>query len=400
MLIAVQDKLKPTCQSPANTTVSCTNFDPTLWAEDRYFAEQSKYTGTRGITETITAAYGMVQGRIAKTGFLGGVRGERTEDFSWGWVRARVPTTAAEQTANPVAAATRDYGSGRRELNGSYTKMFPSAHLTQDLTPNLKARLSWSTSFGRPPLNNLLPNETVSEANRTLTINNPNLKPQSSKNWDASVEYYFEPVGSLTAGWFRKTITDYFVGGVLTGRVGSGADNGYGGEYAGFDLLTQSNLGTAFVQGWELAYQQQFTFLPGLLKGLGLSVNHTLLDTHGNFGGTVERTTGSVPGFIPRTTNVSLSWRHRGFGTRLTANRVGNYIRNFTAVGSGANLYTRARTVLNAGLAYQFRPTLSFTADVQNVFNSSQSWYRGVPDQLAQVYIPGVTVTFGISGRF
>ena len=72
----------------------------------------------------------------------------------------------------------------------------------------------------------------------------------------------------------------------------------------------------------------------------------------------------------------------------------------FTAVGSGANLYTRARTVLNAGLAYQFRPTLSFTADVQNVFNSSQSWYRGVPDQLAQVYIPGVTVTFGISGRF
>ena len=64
-----------------------TPLDPALWAEDRYFAEQSKYTGTRGITETITAAYGMVQGRIAKTGFLGGVRGERTEDFSWGWVR-------------------------------------------------------------------------------------------------------------------------------------------------------------------------------------------------------------------------------------------------------------------------------------------------------------------------
>ncbi|MEO6038605.1 MAG: T9SS type A sorting domain-containing protein [Saprospiraceae bacterium] len=31
VLISVQDKLKPTCQSPANTTVSCTNFDPTLW---------------------------------------------------------------------------------------------------------------------------------------------------------------------------------------------------------------------------------------------------------------------------------------------------------------------------------------------------------------------------------
>lgn len=52
-----------------------------------------------------------------------------------------------------------------------------------------------------------------------------------------------------------------------------------------------------------------------------------------------------------------------------------------------------------AGVAYQFRPTLSATVDVQNIFNEPQCWYRGVPDQLAQVYVPGVTMTFGVSGR-
>lgn len=31
--------------------------------------------------------------------------------------------------------------------------------------------------------------------------------------------------------------------------------------------------------------EQQFTFLPGLLKGLSASANYTIIDTRGNFGG-------------------------------------------------------------------------------------------------------------------
>ncbi len=375
-----------------------TPLDPNLWTEDRYFAEQNRYTGTRAIFETVNAAYVMVQGRLGHTGYLAGAREEWTKDDSWGWVRVRTPSTPAQQLADPVGSAARDYGA-RRELHGDYSKLFPSAHLTHDFTANLKGRLSWSTSYGRAPMNSYLPNETPNEAARTLTINNPSLKPQVSKNWDATIDYYIEPVGSLSVGWFHKTIRDYFVSASL-GRVGTGADNGYGGEYAGFELFSQNNVGTAYIQGWELSYQQQFTFLPGLLKGLGVSFNHTLLDTHGNFGGSVVRSTGAVAGFIPRTTNASLSWRYQRFGTRVNLNRTGTYLRNFTAAGSGANQYTRERTIVNIGAAYQLRPALSLTIDVQNVFNEPQSWYRGVPDNLSQFYMGGTTITAGISGRF
>lgn len=377
-----------------------TPVDPTLWSEDRYFAEQQQYTNTRGATETVSAGYVMAQGKIGNTGFLAGVRTEKTEDESWGWVRSRIASTAAQQVADPVGSAQRDYAANRRELSGSYTKSFPSIHLTQSITPDLKARLAWSNSFGRPPLSGFYPSETANDTARTLTVPNPSLRPQVAENWDATLEYYFEPVGNLSVGWFRKSIKDYFVSGIESGIIGAGPDNGYGGDYSGYTILSQANLGTALITGWEFSYSQQFTFLPGLLKGLALSVNYTLLDTSGNFGGSVTRTTGEVPGFIPRSGNVSLSWRHRKFSSRVTANRVGDYIRNFTAVGSGANLYTRARTIVNAGVAYQWRPDVSFSVDVQNVFNEAQSWYRGVPDQLAQVFIPGVTVTFGVSGRF
>jgi TonB-dependent receptor len=374
--------------------------DSSLWSEDRYFHEMSKFTGTRGVTETVSAAYLMGQARIGRTGILGGVRGEKTEDESWGWVRQRFGSTAAQQAADPVGAAQRDYADSRREISGSYTKWFPSVHLTHDITPNLKARLSWSTSFGRPPLSGLMPNESINENNQTLTISNPSLLPQTAENWDASLEYYFEPVGSLSAVWLHKTIEDFFVNNVPSGTVGPGLDNGFAGEYSGFYVLTSANLGTAVVQGWELSYQQQFTSLPGLLKGLGLSVNYTYLKTHGNFGGTTTRSTDEVPDFIPRTGNVSLSWRYNKFGARVNVNYTGGYLDALNAANAPLNLYRVKRTIVNAGVAYRYRPALSFSIDVGNLFNDHQAFYRGYRDRMQSTIIPGTTITFGVSGRF
>jgi len=131
-----------------------------------------------------------------------------------------------------------------------------------------------------------------------------------------------------------------------------------------------------------------------------VSANLTILDTHGDFGGTALRTTGQVAGFVPRTANVSVSWRHRGFNVRVNANRTGEYLSSFTAVGSGRNEYTRERTIVNTSFGYQYRPSLSFSIDVANLFNEPQAFYRGSADQVSLVRIPGTTVTFGVSGRF
>jgi TonB-dependent receptor len=299
-----------------------------------------------------------------------------------------------------VGSAQRDYAGTRRELEGSYTKSFPSVHVNHDITPNLKARLSWSTSFGRPPLSNLRPNETVNETNQTLTVSNPALLPQTASNWDATLDYYFEPVGNFSASWFHKTIKDYIVSGINNGTIGTGANNGFNGEYGGFTLLTTSNAGTAVVQGWEFNYQQQFTFLPGWLKGLSGSANYTVITTHGDFGGAVTRSTNQVPGFIPRTGNVGLAWRFRGFSSRLGINYTGDYITNFSPASLGRNLYRQKRTIVNLGLAYQLRPAVTLTCDVANLFNEPVVFYRGIRDQMFSTNIPGTSITFGINGRF
>lgn len=374
--------------------------NPELWREDLYYREQIRFTGTRGVTETVSAGYVMAQAKLDRTIVLTGVRTEKTEDKSWGWVRSRVPSTSAQQTADPVGSAQKDYAGNRRELQGSYTKSFPSVHVSHEITDNLKARLSWSTSFGRPSMVNLLPNETVNESAQTLTVNNPSLLPQEAQTWDASLDYYFEPVGVVSVGWFRKKISDYIVTGIVAGTVATGPDNGYGGEYGGYGLRTSINAGTAFVQGWELSYQQQLTFLPGALKGLAINANTTLLDTHGDFGGSTYITGDKLANFVPRTSNLSVSWRYRAFSARALVNRTSSYITSYNAASPGRNLYRFERTNVNLGLAYQLRPTLSLICDVANLFNEPQRFYRGIPDQIQSTIFNGTTISLGVTGRF
>jgi TonB-dependent receptor len=370
-----------------------------LWQEDIYWGRQIRLQNTQGVTESVQAGYAMAQGRVAGTGFLTGVRVERTETESRGNVRSRVLTTAAQRAADPIGAATLDYGNWR-VLRGEYTKAFPSVHLTRDLAASWKARLSWSTSFGRPALNSLVPNETVNEAQRTLTVNNPSLLPQTADNWDASLEYYFEPAGSVSVGWFRKEIKDFIIAGLDNGIIPTGPDNGYAGEYGGYTRLSSGNAGTATVQGWEISYQQQFVFLPGLLKGLGAVVNFTALEAHGDFGSGSQLGTRDVEGFVPRSANASLYWRHRGLTARVIVNHTGSFLNARSAVSPALNRYWFDRTVVHAGFGYQWKPAVTFSIDVNNLTDAPQSAYRGVREHMQFKLYGGTTVTAGVSGRF
>src|SRR5687767_15519783 len=82
--------------------------DASLWREDLYYHETQKYTGTRGVTETVPAGYIMAQGRMgsegfrARTGYLTGVRVEGTKVESWGWRSNRVVATTVQKQADPI----------------------------------------------------------------------------------------------------------------------------------------------------------------------------------------------------------------------------------------------------------------------------------------------------------
>lgn len=369
--------------------------NPALWSEDLYFRTADAFDTTRNATEEVAAGYVQGQVKFGRLNVLGGVRTEKTEVSGFGYVRVN-PATAA-QIPDPVARAINDWNNPVTN-QGKYTRSFPSIHFTYDITDRLRAQASWSTSFGRPAFTNLVPSATISDPNQTVTIGNPAVGPQYSKNIDLSLQYYVRPAGVVSVGYFRKDIKDY----ILTtdiGVVGVGRGNGFEGSYEGFALLAARNAGKAEVSGWEFEYRQQLTFLPAWLQGFAVSANFTLLETEGNFGGTEVRSDKQVAGFIPRTGNASISYSHGRFRWNLLYNYTGNYLNTFSTTPQ-RNIYRAERELVNAGMSYQWKPSVSFFLDVTNIFNEPQRTYIGYESRLQRIIYAGQAITFGVNGRF
>ena len=102
---------------------------------------------------------------------------------------------------------------------------------------------------------------------------NRNLRPIESWNYDLSVEWYFDRVGSLTVSAFAKDIS---------GIVNNGVDLVNFVSPGGLDLEVEvngpDNRQDGTMKGVEVAYQQTYDFLPGVLSGLGSQLTYTYVD--------------------------------------------------------------------------------------------------------------------------
>ena len=94
-----------------------------------------------------------------------------------------------------------------------YTYWLPSANLKFGLSEDLIFRLAASRDFARPNLSDIrnFLNIGLTGAQLTATTGNPFLKPITSDNADATLEWYFagSRVGSLTFDVFAKNIHNY-----------------------------------------------------------------------------------------------------------------------------------------------------------------------------------------------
>ena len=375
--------------------------DPSLWQEDKYYHYSNRLNASVRTHEIITGYYGMLNGRIGRFGYLGGIRREKTETIGYRNLRARTLTTAAQQAADPEGSALKDYDHPTRNA-GEYAQNFPSLHTWYDLTPDLKLRGSWSTGMARPSLANAVTALSINEAQQAVTFGNPALRPSRSKNWDFAVEYSFGTASYMKVGWFHKRIDDYIRSGQPIGVVGTGPDNGFEGQYEGYEIRANSNAGSAFTQGWEFEYLQQFRFLPGLLRTLRLSGNFTRIMAHGDYGTPgVYLTTEQVNGFIPFTANANLSWDYRKFGASISWNYTAESIRGaYNIANPSRNRYMRPRDLFNANVRYQVLRNITLNFGVQNLFNEPQRYYRGFSDQMETFLMQGTTITASIEGRF
>jgi TonB-dependent receptor len=184
-----------------------------------------------------------------------------------------------------------------------YDYWLPSANLKFGLGRDIILRLAASKVLTRPDnayLRNFL-NIGIDSSSGNLTgqTGNPFLLPATAWQFDASLEWYFASVGSLTLNGFYKSIENFFYQQVTNRTI---SNNGIDQPIsvrgpANFD-------GTGKIKGFEVAYQQTYDFLPGLLSGLGVQANYTYIASSGlpnsflNGGGLANNST-ITPGNLP-----------------------------------------------------------------------------------------------------
>jgi TonB-dependent receptor len=117
---------------------------------------------------------------------------------------------------------------------------------------------------------------TVPFLTGSVTAGNPFLLPTSSDNFDLTAEYYFGRGGQFTVALFYKELKNVVIGSQFTSTIPIGSSTA---NINGYQPVNSPDKGK--VKGFEVAYQQNFDFLPGVLSGFGLQANYTFVDSTG-----------------------------------------------------------------------------------------------------------------------
>lgn len=208
-----------------------------------------------------------------------GVRAVRTKSASTGVAPDLSALVVQVETGGTITVPP----AGALSNSNSYTRFLPSANLRFQATDALVLRAAYSRTLSRPTLTELSPSTTVAGGggNYTITAGNPELRPFLSSNYDLTAEWYPNRDTSLTLALFVKDLstlvrsdTDSIL---LPVTFFTASTNSYVTRDQLFQRTRPTNAEGVTLKGFELGYQQIFSFLPGLLGNTGLQANYTYI---------------------------------------------------------------------------------------------------------------------------
>ncbi len=383
--------------------------DPRLWRVNAYTEASNLMEGIKSAEETSWAAFIQAQAHIGRLGVVTGVRMETTDVKTSAWVKQRnrpeMNVPDAQGWVTPESAQRRiaeEFGLVHGAT--SYTNYFPSVHLRYALAENTILRASWSTAMGRPTLSNILPGASDNTDALRVTFGNPTLKPQYATSIDVSFEQYYKPLGMFTIGFFQKKLRDFMYGQQLTDADmdANGMILGlydyieYTELYPEYEFFRFNNGGTGQVRGLEVAWEQQFTFLPSYFSGLALSANCTWLKTSGDYGPGGNE---ALTGFIPRTANIRLSFKLNRLYAFVQWSGMDRYLATYD-VNPQRRISVLKRSVFNVGASIKLGRFATLSATASNILDEPQRRVHHVSGARLSTTYNGPFVTVALNGRF
>ena len=373
--------------------------NPGVLVEDPLFTALNGDAGNFNYDERITAGYLMNTIEFGKLRLQAGLRFEATNLKTTGY---QVITVATGDGFGGVSTVNK---------NSSYLDVLPSVQVRYAFTKDIAMRAVYGRGMSRPDPQDIIPSLSidVTKHPNVYSIGNPALVSEHSHDFDLLYEQYLNPLGLLQVGYFYKILSDPIVQTTVykTGGESPCSETPSSQQCKVNEII---NAGSAWVGGFELAYQQRLSMLPGFLGGIGFSGNYTYTNSEA-FG--VDPLRAQVPKLVRQSPNAwnvgptyargplsmnlgleynganinSYQYEDLAFGTDANGNPTNTTVPNPQIGGpagpAGDNyFYTHLQT--DAQISYRLPKGFSVYASGQNLTNEVFGFYNGSPTYVNQ----------------
>jgi len=313
--------------------------------------------------------------------------------------------------------------------SNDYNDFLPSMNATYTFNDDTLIRFAAAKVMRRADFTELSPALVIDGALLSANQGSYQLDPKRVTQYDLSVEHYFDDGALVSAAIFYKdvksftisnnscvadpsTITEQQVAdewttacqltavGVNNPNVVTASVNDFTPEagkayveslrdqgLTGVNVSKQVNGGSGKVSGLELAYQQQFSFLPGAWSGLGINTNYTYADSEQPNGlplQNISKNSFNFQLYWENDSGVQLraayNWRDsymddEAIGKRLIDGGIKGYGSNSNRTDptseyydpTSENSYRESRGTLDLSASYDINENISVVANAVNV---------------------------------
>lgn len=311
--------------------------------------------------------------------------------------------TEQESTGYSVSGLVPVLTTVKRE----YDDTLPSLNLVADLTDDLLLRFGASKVMARPGLGNLTPGLSVSVTggNFTVTGGNPLLEPFRATTYDLGLEWYFAEESLLSLGYFYKDIASFvqtsretrpyntsgLPDSLLIGTIALPTDN--------FQFNIPVNTPGGALKGFEISYQQPFTFLPGNWANFGTQLNYTHVESKIQyvFSTGLPSLKTDLTGLSSNAYNATLYYEGKRFGARVSAAYRSDFLTTVPGRNNSDVEGTKGGTTIDMSASWKVNDKIELTFEGLNLTDEYQDqWVDSVGDRVSVYHHTGRQFFFGV----
>lgn len=289
-------------------------------------------------------------------------------------------------------------------VNNDYEDILPSFNLAIEPRDDLVIRLGAAKVMSRPSLGDLTPGGSLSTPTRRVSYGNPLLDPFRATNYDASIEWYFQNEGLLSAAVFYKEIDSFITtvtevvpwaslglpDSLLVGTPASPDED--------FEVTRKINGSGGTLNGFELQYQQPFTFLPGFWSNFGFIGNFTYVDSEVDYG--EGRGINRLTGQSKNAFNTTLYYETNRFQARVSAAYRSQYLLSYPAGNGNSEEGINDTVNVDASMSYDITDNLTFSLEGINLTDEFNDRYVDVTDRVSNYRHFGRELSVGLRWKY